>query len=377
MNLETSISEILWGEIHQEYESSRYTDAIKNAIYHLSNIIREKANLEGDGAQLIGDAFGGADPKIKVSKLQTENDKNVQRGMESLLRGIYQAIRNPRSHDKGSDSKEDADAIILFIDYLIRIINKSKAQFSIESFLLRVFDRDLVETPRYVNLLVGEIPGKKRMDVMLEVIKRKERGFPQKLHHFFNGLLAALGKDEQAEVLQILSDELKTADEFSAITTTVQILNPIDWPKIQEVSRLRIENKFVKSIKEGSYNPATNKCTSGVLGTWSTSLIPYFTLKSEVMEAIITQLLSESLHSQIYAVKFFARSLPQLAPKPNKTDEFCLRNALKEGNQQCYEAVKSFKSSGLEGWIVPFEDALAKFVPVEKAPSEPEDDAPF
>ena len=144
MNIETAVSEYLWGEIKQNYEEGRFTDAIKDCIMHLSNVIREKSNVEGDGVQLIGDAFGGIAPKIQVTKLKSENDKNVQRGVEALLRGIYQAVRNPRSHDRISDSQRDADAIILFVDYLLRIINQSQSQFSLDPYLSRVFDNSFV-----------------------------------------------------------------------------------------------------------------------------------------------------------------------------------------------------------------------------------------
>lgn len=68
MNLETMVSEKVWAEIRQNYEEGRYTAAILDVIHHLSAIIREKGNLEGDGAQLIGDAFGA---RIRESKSQS------------------------------------------------------------------------------------------------------------------------------------------------------------------------------------------------------------------------------------------------------------------------------------------------------------------
>ena len=113
MNLETVIDASLWSEISQNYEAGRFTDAIKDAMFSLTELIREKANLEGDGVSLVGQAFGGANPKIKVTKLESQSDKDIQAGTEAMLRGIYQAIRNPRSHEKYNDSKDEADAIIV------------------------------------------------------------------------------------------------------------------------------------------------------------------------------------------------------------------------------------------------------------------------
>lgn len=97
---------------------NNYTGAIIDSIMYINNRIREKADLQNDGISLVGAAFGGNEPKIKLNKLQTESEHNVQKGVEQILRGIIQGIRNPRSHEKFDDSLEHANSIILFISYL-------------------------------------------------------------------------------------------------------------------------------------------------------------------------------------------------------------------------------------------------------------------
>src|SRR5215510_3045405 len=115
MNLETSIRGDLWNAIRSSYESRNFSSAVLDAIHYLGDLIRERTALETDGATLIGQAFGGESPKLQVTKLRTESERNVQRGIEQILRGIYQGIRNPRSHEKHSDIEADAVAIIVFI----------------------------------------------------------------------------------------------------------------------------------------------------------------------------------------------------------------------------------------------------------------------
>jgi hypothetical protein len=180
--------------------------------------------------------------------LKSENDKNIQKGVESLLRGIYQAIRNPRSHEKLSDTKQDADAIILFIDYLIRLLGTAKAQFSVTEFMPRVLDASFVATEQYAKLLLREIPLNKRMDVMLEVLKAKNNADCSKLTYFFYALLKTLDNNQKRTVFDALSDELmtiegKTGDNF--LIGIIQLLKPKDWPKLQKIARIRIENKLI------------------------------------------------------------------------------------------------------------------------------------
>jgi uncharacterized protein (TIGR02391 family) len=125
LDLEPRLDPRLWAAIANAYQTGNYTTAILDSIHFIAELIREKTGLEADGVALAGEAFGGPNPKLKVTKLQTDSDKNVQQGILQVLQGIYQAIRNPRSHEKYSDSVQDAEASILFMNYLVTTINKA------------------------------------------------------------------------------------------------------------------------------------------------------------------------------------------------------------------------------------------------------------
>ena len=142
MNLQTHIKSDLWLAIQSTYEAGNYSHAILDAIHYLSNILREKTGADGDGKSLVGQALGGDSPRLRINRLQTETERNEQQGIESILRGMYQAIRNPRSHEQIVDKQETADAIIYFIDYLLIIIEKSEEPFVISKFMNCVFDPD-------------------------------------------------------------------------------------------------------------------------------------------------------------------------------------------------------------------------------------------
>ena len=135
MNLDTSLEPRLWEAVRANVETRKFTGAILDAIYLLSDVIRERSGLEGDGVSLVGLAFGGSSPKLMVNRLQTESDQNVQRGVEALLRGLYQAIRNPRSHGPTQDDERDATALLMFVDYLLRVVDKTRSPFSHNSIL--------------------------------------------------------------------------------------------------------------------------------------------------------------------------------------------------------------------------------------------------
>lgn len=173
MNLETRLDKRLWDAIQASYVKQDFTHAIQDAFYFLSDLIREKTGLSGDGATLVGQAFGGKSPKLRVNKLQSDSERSVQKGLDQLLRGFYQAIRNPRSHEKHIDTAEDAETIILFLNFLIGVIDKSKSPFTKEEFLNSVFEPGFVKSDRYSELLVKEIPTKQLFDIFIAVDPEK------------------------------------------------------------------------------------------------------------------------------------------------------------------------------------------------------------
>ncbi len=164
MDIKQDINEHLWTAIEKNYELGNYTGAILDATYYLADFIREKTCLQSDGVDLVGEALGGKSPKLRVNKLQTESEVNVQKGTQNLLFGLFQSVRNPRSHEKVTDIKEDADAIVLFVNYLLKIIGAAKGAFSKDEFMKRVFDPAFVEKERYAELLVESIPARHRFD---------------------------------------------------------------------------------------------------------------------------------------------------------------------------------------------------------------------
>src|SRR5258708_16281281 len=123
MNLETALEPRLWEAVRASIEAGKFTVGILDAIHLLTDVNRERSGLESDGVALIGAAFGGNSPKLKVNRLRTESEQNTQRGMETMLRGLYQAIRNPRSHESLQDNERDAKTLLLFVDYLLLVVD--------------------------------------------------------------------------------------------------------------------------------------------------------------------------------------------------------------------------------------------------------------
>ena len=201
MNLQTNIPDPLWEAVASTYEAENYSHAILEAIHYMSNLLRERAGVDGDGAALVGHALGGDLPKLKLNSLQTESDKNVQKGFEQILRGIYTGIRNPRSHEQASDNKESADAIIHFLGYIVMLLNASKEAFTLEAFIDRLIDPEFVQNERYAKLVIAEVPKLRLGEAIIALYQTRRKIDLRKLRFLIPELLSVLSPNQLSSYL--------------------------------------------------------------------------------------------------------------------------------------------------------------------------------
>lgn len=315
MNLQAEIRPELWDAVAQQYQSQNYGDAILYSFHYLRDILRDTANADGDGTALVGKTLGGNLPRLRINKFETESQQDEQKGFEQILRGMYQGIRNPRTHDKFEDKKETADAIILFLNYTIGIIQKAKGPFALDEWIERVFDPDFVGSERYANLLVAEVPPKRCLEALSTIYHKKIEGDGEKLKLVFSRLVERIGDNQYDELLSIVSDEMRIAQDEATIRRTLQIFPPKLWPRVDEVARLRIENKLIRSVESGKVNSSTRRTTSGALGTWARDFVRYFSLKNEVYQ-VLREKLTRTEEEQSYVALFFWDVLPHTFDEP-------------------------------------------------------------
>ena len=313
VNLETRLPDPLWESVRANYEKRNFTAAILDAFYFLSELLRNKSGTEGDGASLIGQALGGAAPKIKLNRLQTESEQNAQRGMEQLLRGLYQCVRNPRSHDKAADSEEDAQTLIVFVGYVVKQIDQAKAQFSRPDFVRRVLDPDFVPQERYAELLVSDIPLRARLDVFLDLYRESENWKLEHMRLFLKVLLAQFSDDKIRQVCEVLTEDLATSEAEATMRVVLGSFPPSLWSRIGEAARLRVENKVIRSVRDGRLESRSGRCRGGTLGTWSTSIFPVMILKNEMIAAIASKIWSRSSEERAYLFRYLFNSLQNLS----------------------------------------------------------------
>ncbi|MFM0037118.1 TIGR02391 family protein [Paraburkholderia strydomiana] len=377
MNLQTHIPEELWDAIRVAYEAENYSHAVLEATYFISSLLRERAGVDGDGSALIGQALGGENPKLRLNALQTESDRNVQKGYEQILRGVYIGIRNPRSHEPTQDTQETADSIICFLGHLVTILSASKDVFTVASFMDKVHDTEFVESKRYAELLVAEIPALRLVEAITALFNERRTLDLRKLRYLIAALLEALSPTQVNNYLAVVSDELRTATEDAAIRSALQLLKPDLWQNLQELPRLRIENKLIAGIKTGELTTAGK--TTSALSTWSNNYLSHFSLRTDAARALLSRLEDADADARLYAVKYFFGYFDEIMLESHFISRAvrAIANAVKNDEEPVRNTLVNSVTTLNSDWQKRFAEALQS----ETDPDNPavllEDGAPF
>ena len=190
MKLNIKLRENLWKAIQAHYERNDYTEAVRDAVFHMSEVLREKGGIEDkDGSKLVDVALLGNNPAILVNKNETTTERDFQQGIGFAFKGIMQSVRNPLSHESLQYTQDEAEVLILYINFLLNQVDKSGGSTKIENIVELLLDEDFTDTQEYAELLLKEVPSKKRYDLLLELYQMRARLPQHKLKYFISALL--------------------------------------------------------------------------------------------------------------------------------------------------------------------------------------------
>jgi hypothetical protein len=265
----------------------------------------------------------------------------------------------------------------MFVGYLVKQIDHAKAQFSRPDFVRRVLDPDFVPQERYAELLVSDIPPRARLDVFLDLYRENENWKPEHMRVFLKVLFGNLGDDEIRQACEVITEDFKTSDTESAVGVMLGSFPPALWPRIGEAARLRVENKIIRSVRDGRYESSSGKCLSGALGTWATNIFSVLTLKDEMIGAVASKLWSSAATERAYVFRYLFHSLQTLSETVPPHIASALSSRLKAGDKYVHMALGIDPPWGESVWPEELKKAYASFNDAEPTNGFEDDNIPF
>ena len=157
--------------------------------------------------------------------------------------------------------------------------------------------------------MVIEIPTNKRLDILIEIYRRKDEDAAGNLVYIVREIIEKISSEQITEFLRIVSEELKVTQDQNDIISVLQILPYNLWPNIDEAARLRIENKLVRSIEGGKIKD-DGEIISGYLGTWAAPFLKYFSVTKA--RGVLIEKLQGTNEQILYVFRCFLSIMPEL-----------------------------------------------------------------
>jgi uncharacterized protein (TIGR02391 family) len=348
MDIEAHLQPELWRTIANSYQAGNFTHAIRDAMSLVTETLRDKSGQDGDGEALAGKALGfseGKAPLVRINKFQTQSEQDEQRGLMTVIRGLYSLVRNPRNHERLSDTQETADKIILFIDYLLGLLGASQQSFTVEGFVDSVKEEHFVDDTEYVDELVNTIPPRKLGDTLIALYREKNWQQGNRFAMVIAAILSRMQDGQVIDFLAVVSDELMKVQTASDVTLVIRVVSAILWPRLTKMARLRAENILLETLRTAWYTPKAAK-TMGIEATWLRPIHKHLVHKEKLQQAILELLYHGDFDYSNFVARYYLRDLPEIFPRcDEKKDEVIrlLGDSVRGGNP--------YMKTQLVGWL--------------------------
>lgn len=293
-------------------QNGEYTDAILAGTRYLTDVLRSLGDVEGDGAQLVGQVLGGNPPVHRINPLQSISERDEQKGIEQLLRGLYVGVRNPRTHETARDTEDYCVRVLVIIDTMLQYLKRPVEEFDVSVFVNRIYDPYFVASEEYAQSLMAQIPTNRLIDVFLNAFERRDDSDIKVIKYAFDALYQLMPEGQVGQAISKVGDALRAETDRLKIAVLFQLLKPSAWNMLQADVRIRTENLIVSECKQGTFDVSSG-LKKGALGTWAAVFGRYFqnSGKNSLAQVLIARL-SNDWYSQNYVGQYFMYSLPAI-----------------------------------------------------------------
>ncbi|MBF0097802.1 MAG: TIGR02391 family protein [Magnetococcales bacterium] len=111
-----------------ELLDGNYFHAVLEATKSVADKLRKMTNINGDGADLVDKTLTGNMPVLAINALNSDSQKNEQKGFVNLVKGTIGMFRNTTAHEARilwPMSKEDAEDLLSLVSLIHRRLDSA------------------------------------------------------------------------------------------------------------------------------------------------------------------------------------------------------------------------------------------------------------
>ena len=112
--------------VKELFDDGYYSQATFEAFKYLDREVARISNLNQSGYKLMMAAFSDQSPKIQLTSLASDSERDEQKGYQFIFAGAVMAVRNPRGHEyKIKDGIDECLDYLSLVSLLLRRIERA------------------------------------------------------------------------------------------------------------------------------------------------------------------------------------------------------------------------------------------------------------
>lgn len=120
-----NIHQGLPAKVKKLFDDGHYAEATFHAFKYIDKKVQKHSLLSESGFKLMMSAFDDAKPKLQLTPLSNESEKDEQKGYRFIFAGGVQAIRNPRGHEYAV--VDDPDTCLDHLSFVSMLLRRLEA----------------------------------------------------------------------------------------------------------------------------------------------------------------------------------------------------------------------------------------------------------
>jgi hypothetical protein len=274
----------------------------------------------------------------------------------------------------------------------------------VQDFSNMVADPHFVPDAEYVGGLVDRIPIRKQGDTLISLYREINWKQSTNFQMVIRELISRLPDSEIDDFMSVVSEDLLRVEQVGSATLVIKVLPNELWPRIQRMSRLRIEKILLDELENAWYIP-DSKRTNSSASTWISAIAEHYIRKYRLRGVIINKLKKKDFDHHNFVARYLMAhdALPHIFEEEQHIKQCvsAIAESIRSGNEFMKNSLVQYIMTGPPpGWKKKFLESLndltdpdnpevylydgtpflGKFVPRPNPVSEPigeEEELPF
>ncbi len=249
MNINYELIDELKKVTKKHYEEEDYEQVIDEGLNLLNKALQERFELDLSGMELIDEILDLVDFEEDFNTIYSHLKKTTLKGILLYFKGLYNKEKDFWSYNQYQIiNKEDADLVLLNINYLLGRIDVLKRRFDVEEFLYVIGGEDSLYPFDKALKLVESVPEKYKVEVALKGINKVNDNNYISYTMFFYKFFKTFTEEDLKDVNKLMSEIFRKYNTYDELFNYLAIFSGVYFKGLDEDVKIKLEHLMFEDL---------------------------------------------------------------------------------------------------------------------------------